>query len=493
MKRFLMFFLVVLSLFGISASGANELGYVQIGSLSDDPFVSMKALTYIDIYEEVLWDRLELAYEEINDTVLLKFSAEIDAYNAMEPAIWETDDLFDERVEQVEEELFDAMYNEVERIVIELLVSVEEKTELLDGYAGKAMDNLARSRTLAGSSLTVQSTSYDRNARIWSLSLSGSDKQVSFAGIPLALDFTTIGDEGIIRDEIIAFEQAIKDARLEASVRWHFFRDHGSESRFLLVMDYLSITNPLTESSYAVNLEKPILIRTYTVTGQTVETLSVQESSYVSRLGVANLVYSNDTGQLFALSEPKDSVSLAWGVEKQAVGPKSIQRPESATSAVTQAPEASQEESAKAHLEEEKGPMMPNLPLTRLDGTETSFHDVRDGKPAVINYFASWCPPCKQELPHFQKAFDEYGDRVSFIFLDVLDGQRETLATINAFIKSFPFSGPVFYDQGEFAMTFQTNSLPTTVFLDKEGRVVKGYLGFVAEDVLYADIADLLD
>ncbi len=147
----------------------------------------------------------------------------------------------------------------------------------------------------------------------------------------------------------------------------------------------------------------------------------------------------------------------------------------------------------QAEPEEDKAPMMPNLPLTRLDGTGTSFHEVRDGKPAIINYFASWCPPCKQELPHFQKAFDEHGDAISFIFLDALDGQRETLKTINAFIKSFPFTGPVFYDQGEFAMTFQTNSLPTTVFVDKEGRVVKGYLGFVPEEVLYADIAALLD
>lgn len=136
---------------------------------------------------------------------------------------------------------------------------------------------------------------------------------------------------------------------------------------------------------------------------------------------------------------------------------------------------------------------MPNLPLTLLDGTMTSFSDVRDGKPAVINYFASWCPPCKEELPHFQKAFDEYGDQISFIFLDALDGQRETLKTINAFIKNFPFTGPVFYDDGMFAAVFQTNSLPTTVFIDKEGRVVNGYLGFVPEEVLYADIALLLD
>ncbi len=161
---------------------------------------------------------------------------------------------------------------------------------------------------------------------------------------------------------------------------------------------------------------------------------------------------------------------------------------------VVAGPDATQEEpKADVQAQEDQAPVMPNLPLTRLDGTMTNFHDVRDGKPAVINYFASWCPPCKQELPHFQKAFDEYGDQISFIFLDALDGQRETLKTINAFIRDFPFTGPVYYDQNEFAMTFQTNSLPTTVFIDKEGRVVKGYLGLVPEEVLYSDIQELLD
>jgi len=165
------------------------------------------------------------------------------------------------------------------------------------------------------------------------------------------------------------------------------------------------------------------------------------------------------------------------------------------TLAVTQqATEAKKAEVAKpaAPVADQQAPVMPNLPLTRLDGTMTTVNDVRDGKPTVINYFASWCPPCKQELPHFQKAFDEYGDQVSFIFIDALDGQRETLKTVNAFIRDFPFTGPVFYDKGEFASTFQTNSLPTTVFLDKEGRVVKGYLGFVPEDVLYTDLAEIL-
>ena len=190
--------------------------------------------------------------------------------------------------------------------------------------------------------------------------------------------------------------------------------------------------------------------------------------------------------------EPEVVKPVVASSEQQA--PALEQQDSSFAVAETTEPVATPEVSkAVAEPQEEKGPMMPNLPFTRLDGTVTSVAEIRGDKPMIINYFASWCPPCKQELPHFQKAFDEYGDQISFVFLDALDGQRETLKTINAFIKSFPFTGPVFYDDGMFAAVFQTNSLPTTVFIDKEGRVVNGYLGFVAEEVLYANIASLLD
>ncbi|NCC65531.1 MAG: TlpA family protein disulfide reductase, partial [Spirochaetia bacterium] len=52
---------------------------------------------------------------------------------------------------------------------------------------------------------------------------------------------------------------------------------------------------------------------------------------------------------------------------------------------------------------------MPDIPFYTLDGVETSFEQIRKGKAVVINYWASWCPPCKEELPHFQKAYETYG------------------------------------------------------------------------------------
>ncbi len=487
LKSFLLFLLVLLaSLFTVMANGNNELGYIQVGSTSEDPVVSMKTLTTISRYDKALWDTLEREYEGINNTVLSKFSEAIDAFYALEPEIWETDEMFEERLALEEELLVDAFYHEVEKIALELLGAAEEQSILLDGYAAKARANLLRSRTLASSSLTVQSNSYDRNTRLWSLSLTSSDKRVPFTDLGVVIDFTTIGDEELTRTEIIKFDEAVKGNSLTATADWHYMQD-SSDGSFLLGIDFLSITNPLTGSNYAVNLAKPILIKTYRVTGETVPTLTVLETTMDSISGVTNLVYSDEVGDSYSLSSTNDTHFLAWNVSKQGQRPIPASPVVSTDDPVIEEPAIVEDEGA-----EEKSPMMPNIPLTRLDGVVTSLSIVRGDKPAVINYFASWCPPCKQELPHFQKAFDEYGNEVSFIFLDALDGQRETLKTINAFIESFPFTGPVFYDNGEFAMTFQTNSLPTTVFIDKDGRVVKGYLGFVPEEVLYADIADLL-
>jgi len=149
-------------------------------------------------------------------------------------------------------------------------------------------------------------------------------------------------------------------------------------------------------------------------------------------------------------------------------------------------------EEAEADADDLLGPVMPDIPLFFLDDTETSFDEVRAGGPAIVNYFASWCPPCKAELPYFEEAWRQYGDEIAFIFLDALDGQRETKATIGKFIKEFPFEAPIYWDEGIFAFIFNTTSLPTTVFFDKDGRIVTGYLGMVSEQALDEAIALIL-
>ncbi len=215
--------------------------------------------------------------------------------------------------------------------------------------------------------------------------------------------------------------------------------------------------------------------------------------AFVIIIVVATIAYNR-------LKDTAEPVSFTPTLAQYTAPAEPVPAPEQKAMAATPAAEesevaAAQEESAdvaEAAEDDLLGPVMPDIPLFTLDDQQTSFDEVRAGRPAIVNYFASWCPPCKAELPYFEKAWQQYGDEIAFIFLDSLDGQRETKATIDKFIKEFPFRAPVYWDEGIFAFIFNTNSLPTTVFFDRDGRIVTGFLGMVNENALEESIQLLL-
>nr|WP_319474661.1 TlpA disulfide reductase family protein [uncultured Sphaerochaeta sp.] len=229
-------------------------------------------------------------------------------------------------------------------------------------------------------------------------------------------------------------------------------------------------------------------------------TLMITLISFIVIIVVASVAYNAlKESSAPAVSLKPNLTNIPTATEKTvAVEPSidALEEPDVATTtSVVDEPVATPSEvtaDAPETEEAEEAPKMPDIPLFTLDGEETSFDAVRQGKPAIINYFASWCPPCKQELPHFQAAYDTYGDEISFIFLNAMDGQRETLETITKFMEEFPFTGPVYTDEGIFAYIFQTNSLPTTVFFNADGSIANGYLGYVSETALQENIDQLL-
>ena len=94
------------------------------------------------------------------------------------------------------------------------------------------------------------------------------------------------------------------------------------------------------------------------------------------------------------------------------------------------------------------------------------------GKPIVLNFWASWCGPCQSEMPDFQKKYEELGDDIHFLMVNMTTG-RESLESATGFLDSAGYTFPVFFDtQSQAAYTYQVYYLPTTYFIDAQGNAV---------------------
>ena len=113
------------------------------------------------------------------------------------------------------------------------------------------------------------------------------------------------------------------------------------------------------------------------------------------------------------------------------------------------------------------------------------------GKPIVLNFWASWCPPCKAELPDFQKAYEEYGN-VEFIMLNLTDGSKETVDTAKSFISQNEYTFPVYFDTTfSAAYAYSISSIPVTCFIDAEGNLVASRVGMIDYETLVSGIKEI--
>ncbi len=126
----------------------------------------------------------------------------------------------------------------------------------------------------------------------------------------------------------------------------------------------------------------------------------------------------------------------------------------------------------------------PDFIVQNADGQEISLSDMK-GNPVVLNFWASWCPPCKGEMPEFQTVWEEVGSDVEFMMVDMVDGQRETMQTGSAYIEEQGYTFPVYYDVSqEAAIAYGVTSIPTTYFIDKDGNIAAGAQGAIDEATL---------
>ena len=107
------------------------------------------------------------------------------------------------------------------------------------------------------------------------------------------------------------------------------------------------------------------------------------------------------------------------------------------------------------------------------------------GKPIVLNFWASWCPPCKMEMPDFNEMYKEKGTEYQFLMVNLTDNSRETVETAKAFIESTGYEFPVFFDKDvDAAYKYNTYSIPVTYFIDKDGYMAAYAQGAIDKETL---------
>lgn len=132
----------------------------------------------------------------------------------------------------------------------------------------------------------------------------------------------------------------------------------------------------------------------------------------------------------------------------------------------------------------EELPMAPDIPLYDAEGNAVQLSDFF-GKPIILNFWASWCPPCKGEMPDFHAVWKEQGEEIQFLMVNLTDGSRETVETAQAFIEEQGYEFPVYFDLDQRGLQdYQAYSIPTTYFLDAEGHAMARATGAIGLETL---------
>jgi len=132
--------------------------------------------------------------------------------------------------------------------------------------------------------------------------------------------------------------------------------------------------------------------------------------------------------------------------------------------------------------------LAPDFTVYDWDGNPVKLSDYR-GKPVVLNFWSSRCGPCQMEMPDFQKAYEELGEEIHFLMVNVTDGSWDTVDSASAFIAENNYTFPVFYDTDiSAASAYGVSSLPTTYFIDAEGNGVAYGMGAMDLETLMSGI-----
>lgn len=131
----------------------------------------------------------------------------------------------------------------------------------------------------------------------------------------------------------------------------------------------------------------------------------------------------------------------------------------------------------------------PNFTIKNASGENVSLSDYK-GQVVILNFWASWCPPCIEEMPELQAVHDSLGEGKVLLAINLTDGQRETRKLADKFLDKNGYDMNVLYDtEGKAYTPFGISSIPQTFIIDKEGMVIYNISGATNKATIDALVA----
>lgn len=151
---------------------------------------------------------------------------------------------------------------------------------------------------------------------------------------------------------------------------------------------------------------------------------------------------------------------------------------------VTDNPDSESEASSATDSASSTAMKVPDFTVYDLEGNAVSLYNCL-GKPVVLNFWATWCGPCQSEMPAFDQMYQQHGDKVTFLMVNVTDGSRDTVETVTSFYEDSGYTFPIYFDTTlDASMTYGAYSIPVTFFIDPEGYLLYNHMGAISEDAL---------
>jgi thiol-disulfide isomerase/thioredoxin len=132
--------------------------------------------------------------------------------------------------------------------------------------------------------------------------------------------------------------------------------------------------------------------------------------------------------------------------------------------------------------------LAPDFALETLDSKVMQLSELR-GRKVILNFWASWCAPCRAEMPDFERVYQQHGDRLTILGINI----QEDRQTIEGFLHEVPVSYPIVLDpQGVAARAYRVIAQPATFWIDEHGRIVQRKLGAYTQAELEQNIREFV-